>query len=101
MRNPIRATGAALILSAFLLPGLAAAQAPGNPPPAQPAPSQQKPPESPAPAGQEAQQKGNLPVIKPPAQIDPAMVKPAPDAGPNATPVVTPPPGNGAPLVPK
>ncbi len=83
MRSPIRAAGTALMLSALMLPSLALAQAPGNPPP----PSQQKPPEIP-PAQQEAGQKDKLPVIKPPAQIDPGMVKPAPDAGPNSTPVV-------------
>jgi hypothetical protein len=86
MRSPIRAAGAALILSALILPSLALAQAPATPPP---------------PAQQEAGQKDKLPVIKPPAQIDPGMVKPAPDAGPNSTPVVKPPPGNGDPVVPK
>ena len=101
MRSPIRAAGAALILSALMLPGLMLAQAPGNPPqPAQPPPSQQKSPEIP-PAQQEARQKEQLPVIKPPSQIDPTMVKPAPDTGPNSTPVVKPPPGNGDPVVPK
>jgi len=95
MRSPIRAAGAALILSAFMLPCLALAQAPATPPP-----SQQKSPEIP-PAQQEAGQKDKLPVIKPPAQIDPGMVKPAPDAGPNSTPVVKPPPANGDPVVPK
>ena len=101
MRSPIRAAGAALIMSALMLPGLMLAQAPGNPPqPAQPPPAQQKPPEIP-PAKQEARQKEQLPVIKPPSQIDPTMVKPAPDAGPNSTPVVKPPPGNGDPVVPK
>ena len=101
MRSPIHAAGAALILSALMLPGLMLAQAPGNPPqPAQPPPAQQRPPEIP-PAQQEARQKEQLPVIKPPSQIDPTMVKPAPDAGPNSTPVVKPPPGNGDPVVPK
>lgn len=101
MRSPIRAAGAALVISAFVLPGLATAEAPANPPPpAQSAPSQQKPPEI-SPAQQEAGQKDKLPVIKPPAQIDQGMVKPAPDAGPNSTPVIKPPPGNGDPVVPK
>ncbi len=96
MRSPIYAAAAALVISAVALPGLVAAQAPGNPP----SPSQQKPPEIP-PAEQQAKQKDALPVIKPPAQMDKDMVKPAPDAGPNATPVVKPPPGNGDPVVPK
>ena len=101
MRSPIRAVGAALIMSALMLPGLMHAQAPGNPPPsAQPPPAPQKPPELP-PAQQEAKQKDKLPVIKPPSQIDPGMVKPAPDAGPNSTPVVKPPPANGDPVMPK
>ena len=95
MRSPIPAARAALVISALLLPGLAAAQVPANPPP-----SQQKPPEIP-PARQEAGQKDNLPVIKPPPQIDRSMVKPAPDTGPNSTPVVTPPPNGADPVVPK
>jgi hypothetical protein len=101
MRIPALTRAAALLVAALLLTDLAAAQGVPQPAPANPLPpSQQKAPQIP-PAQQEANQKDKLPVITPPAQIDPNMVKPAPDVGPNSTPVVKPPPNPNDGAVPK
>jgi len=96
MRRPILMRAAALVAAGFLAANTAAAQDvpptdTGKPPPeraplpAKPGPQTDRPP---AP-------EQNLPVIKPPDQLDRQMVKTPPDTGPNSMPIVKPSPIRG------